>query len=79
MSDRILGEVAINVECLFSRGTTVFVVMEFFAATIRQVATVTIIVTLACLRRRTAEYWRSTTGQAAVVVFIYMMGVMVTA
>ena len=39
---------------------------------------VTIIATLACLRRSTAASWRSTAGQAAVVVVIYMMGVMVT-
>ena len=47
LRDKILGEVAIDAECLFRRGTTVFVVMVVFTATIRRVATVTIIVTLA--------------------------------
>ena len=79
LRDRILGEVAIDVECLFRIGTTVFVAMVVVTATIRRVATVKIIVTLACLRRRTAAYWRLTAGQAAFVVVIYMMGVMVTA
>ena len=78
LRNRILGEVSIDVEFLFRRGTMVFVVMVVVTATIRQVAAVTIIVTLACLRRRTAASWRSTSGQAVVVVFIYMMGVMVT-
>ena len=66
-------------ECLFRRGTTVFVVVVFVTATIRRVATITIIVMLAWLRRRTAASWKSTARQAAVVVVIYMMGVMVTA
>ena len=79
LRDRILGEVSIDMECLFRRGTTVFVVMVFVTATIRLVDTVTTIVMLACLRRRTAESWRLTAGQAAVIVVIYMMGVMVTA
>ena len=78
LRDRTLGEVSINMECLFRRGTTVFIVMVVVMATIRQVSTVTIIVTLACLRRRNMASWRSTAGQAAVVVVIYMMGVMVT-
>ena len=65
-------------ECLFRRGTTVFVVVVFVTATIRRVATITIIVMLAWLRRRTAASWKSTARQAAVVVVIYTMGVMVT-
>ena len=76
---RILGEVAIDMECLFRSGTTVFVAMVVVTATIRRVATVTIIVTLACLRRRTAASWRLTAGQASVVLVIYMMVVVVTA
>ena len=52
--DRILGEFAIDMKCLFRKGTMVFVIMVVVTATIRQVATVTIIVTLLCLRRRTA-------------------------
>ena len=79
LRDSILGEVAIDVECLFMRGTMVFVVMVVVMSTIRRVATVTIMVTLACLRRRTTASWRSTAGQAVVVVVIYIMGVMVTA
>ena len=47
MRDRILGEVSIDMECLFRRGTTVFVVVVFVTATIRRVATITIIVMLA--------------------------------
>ena len=73
LRDKILGEVAIDAECLFRIGTTVFVVMVVFTATIRRVATVTVIVTLACLRIRTATSWRSTAEQAVVVVVIYMM------
>ena len=73
LRDRILGEIAINVKCLFRRRTTVFVVMVVVTATIRRVATVTVIVTLACLRIRTATSWRSTAEQAVVVVVIYMM------
>ena len=67
---RILGEVAIDVKCLFRRGTAVFVVMVFVTATIRRVATVTIFVTLAYFRRSTAASWRLTAGQAAVVVVV---------
>ena len=78
LRDRILGEFAINVKFLFRRGTTVFVVMVVVTATVRQVATVMINVTLACLRRRTSTSWILTAGQAAAVVVIYMMGVMVT-
>ena len=79
LRERILSEVSIDVKCLFRRGTAAFVVMVVVTATIRRVATVTIIVTLACFRRRTAASWRLTTGQAVVVVVIYTMGVMVTA
>ena len=77
--DRIPGKVAIDVKCLFRRGTTVFVVMVFFTATIRRFTTVTSIFTLAWLRRRTAKSWILTEGQAVVVVVIYMMIFMVTA
>ena len=73
LRDRILGEVSIDVKCLFRRGTAAFVVMVVVTATIRRVATFTIIVTLAFLRRRTAVSWRLTAVQAAVVVVIYMM------
>ena len=71
--DRILGKVAIDVKYLFRRGTEVFGVMVFVTATIRRVATVMIIVMLACLRRRTAASWISTAGKDAVAVVIYMM------
>ena len=76
LRDRILGKVDIDVKCLFRRGTAVFVVMVVVTATIRRVATVTIIVTLVCLRIRTAASWRSTAGQAEVVVFITMTHIM---
>ena len=73
LMDRILGKVAIDVKCLFRRGAAVFVVMVVVTATNRRVDIVTIIVTLTCLRRRTAASWRSTEGQVAVVVVMYMI------
>ena len=73
LRDRILRKVAIGVKCVFRRGTAVFVIMVVFMAMIRQVATVTIIALLACLRIRTTASWRLTAREAAVVVVIYMV------